>query len=194
MPDSGSSDKNSTSKQHSKNIFGCHNANMIIYEMICLLLSHAEDITLTDITLRHLRKYFVSVWITKSLIRCSLSHSTAPPHIAEGGTNSRYRRKLQIYFINCRGQPTRGDITVCSLGKVLTNPHCKSVPDYETFHKVSDDVWGSCKCGNEFLVCSNAANFMSSWGLSVSQEEPCSLGSIQSINPLPYFEFSGSCS
>jgi hypothetical protein len=43
---------------------------------------------------------------------------------------------------------TIGDDTVCSLGKILAIPYCKSIPDYETFQKVSEDVVGAFERGN----------------------------------------------
>jgi hypothetical protein len=67
-----------------------------------------------------------------------------------------------VCCIISRGQRTRGNIPFCSLGKMLTTPHCKSVPDYEIFHKVSDELAGSCECGDEISRFINTGNIMSS--------------------------------
>ena len=138
------------------------NANMKIYEslIICLLpptlkvlhqqTLHSDIYTvgvwlLSYISLAQfresLRKYFVSVWITKSLIRWSPSQSSARPHIADGGKDSRYRGNLLIYCKNCRGRLTRGDITVCILGMMLTSPTAKAYQITKHFTR-SRMIWG----------------------------------------------------
>jgi len=88
------------------------NANVKFHEfLLCLLPSDGECITLADITLIYIHCYYkfaelhffsaipsvfcgnisLSVGISKSLMRWSLSHSTTGPHVADGGTTSRYR-------------------------------------------------------------------------------------------------------
>jgi hypothetical protein len=67
----------------------------------------------------------------------------ARPRVADGGTASEYGRYLQICS---RGQPTRGGPPAWGLGEVLTTPHRKKLPCYETLYRASA---GSCECGNE---------------------------------------------
>jgi hypothetical protein len=69
-----------------------------------------------------------------------------------------------MYCTNSRGQWTRGDDTVCSLGKMLAIPYCKSVPHYRTFQKVSEEVVGAFERGYEFSGFINGGNFRSSKG------------------------------
>jgi hypothetical protein len=64
---------------------------------------------------------------------------------ADGGTASEYGGLLRICS---RGQATRGGPPGWGLGEVLTTPHRKKVPCYETLYRASD-LAGSCECGNE---------------------------------------------
>jgi hypothetical protein len=67
-----------------------------------------------------------------------------------------------MYCINFRGQRTSIGIPVCSLGKMPSTAYCNSVPDYETFQKVSDEVTDFCEYGNEISCLINDVNLVAS--------------------------------
>jgi len=46
------------------------------------------------------------------------------------------------------------------VGNKLTTPHCQSIPDYEIFRKISDEVAGFSECDNEILVFTNFGNLV----------------------------------
>jgi hypothetical protein len=59
----------------------------------------------------------------------------ARPRVADGGTASEYGGQLRI--CSC-GQPTSGGPKAWGLGEVLTTPHRKELPCYETYRKALD--------------------------------------------------------
>ena len=46
------------------------------------------------------------------------------------------------------------------MDNVLINPNCKSLPDYEIFHKISDEFAVSCECRNELSVFINVGDLV----------------------------------
>jgi hypothetical protein len=79
-----------------------------------------------------------------------LQNEERPPNIKD---------RCKYIFKNFRLRK-RGDIHVCKLGYVLRIPQCKSVPDYEIFHKISDEVVGCSEWGNELLGFIHGRNFL----------------------------------
>jgi hypothetical protein len=54
-------------------------------------------------------------------------HCMARLQVADGGTTSRYGGQLRIYWISCRGQPTKRGPPAWGLGEGLTTAHRKNL-------------------------------------------------------------------
>ena len=67
------------------------------------------------------------IYAPQCMMRASSHQGMARPQVAGGGTTSRYREYLRIYWIISRGQTKRGCPPAWGLGEVVTTPHRKNL-------------------------------------------------------------------
>jgi len=63
------------------------------------------------------------------------------------------RNALRIYWLGCRGYPTRGGFPAWQFGKGLTTANRKNLQSYKAFHKASDDGWSFGISQQWKLIC-----------------------------------------